>query len=186
MVSTTEKAFEFYKSILPKEQFYPILSAHSAGEAGRMLLELEVDIVVINAPLKDEFGTEFAMDLAEKENVSVLLMVRQEQFEQVSYRVEEYGVLTLARPCNSQQTLQAMKLLLATRKRFRVLAQKTATLEEKMAEVRLVTRAKSMLMERMNMSEQEAHRYLEKAAMDNSMKKSVLAQNIIDNFEKNS
>ncbi len=182
VVSTTDKAQEFLHTILPKNQFSPILTVYSAGEARRELVNRSVDIVVINAPLTDQLGTELALDLAQNGNCGVLMMVKNDIYEQVSFKVEQYGVLTLSRPCTQQQVFQSMKLLLATRHRLKALEQKTANLEEKMKEIRLVNRAKGLLIDNLKMTEEEAHRYLEKAAMDNSEKKSVIAQRIINTY----
>lgn len=182
VVSTTDKALDFFSKILPKDQFAPILSVHSAGEAQRELINRSVDIVVINAPLKDEMGTELAIELAQNGSCGVMMMVKNDVYEQVTYKVEEYGVLTVSRPCTSQQVFQTMKLLLATKQRLKALEQKTATLEEKMKEIRLVNKAKGLLMANLKFTEQEAHRYIEKAAMDNCEKKAVIAQNIINTY----
>lgn len=182
VVSSTEKAMEFFSKILPKDQFSPIFTVHSAGEAQRELINRSVDIVVINAPLKDQMGTELAIELAQKGSCGVMMMVKNDVYEQVTYKVEEYGVLTVSRPCTSQQVFQTMKLLLATKQRLRALEEKTATLEEKMKEIRLVNKAKGLLMDNLKFTEQEAHRYIEKAAMDNCEKKSVIAQNIINTY----
>ena len=184
IVSTTDKALGFFQKILPKDQFYPLTWVHSAGEAQRELINRSVDIVVINAPLTDEMGTELAIELAHSNSCGVMMMVKNDVYEQVSYKVEEYGVLTLPRPCSAQQAFQTMKLLLATQQRLRALEQKTASLEEKMKEIRLVNRAKGLLMDNLKFTEQEAHRYIEKAAMDNCKKKSEIAQNIINTYGK--
>lgn len=184
IVSTTDKALGFFQKILPKDQFYPLTWVHSAGEAQRELVNKSVDIVVINAPLKDEMGTELAIELAQNNSCGVMMMVKNDVYEQVSYKVEEYGVLTLPRPCTAQQAFQTMKLLLATKQRLKALEQKTASLEEKMKEIRLVNRAKGLLMDNLKFTEQEAHRYIEKAAMDNCRKKSEIAQNIINTYGK--
>lgn len=184
IVSTTDKALGFFQKILPKDQFYPLTWVHSAGEAQRELINRSVDIVVINAPLTDEMGTELAIELAHSNSCGVMMMVKNDVYEQVSYKVEEYGVLTLPRPCTAQQAFQTMKLLLATQQRLRALEQKTASLEEKMKEIRLVNRAKGLLMDNLKFTEQEAHRYIEKAAMDNCKKKAEIAQNIINTYGK--
>ena len=184
IVSTTDKALGFFQKILPKDQFYPLTWVHSAGEAQRELINRSVDIVVINAPLTDEMGTELAIELAHSNSCGVMMMVKNDVYEQVSYKVEEYGVLTLPRPCTAQQAFQTMKLLLATQQRLRALEQKTASLEEKMKEIRLVNRAKGLLMDNLKFTEQEAHRYIEKAAMYNCKKKSAIAQNIINTYGK--
>ena len=184
IVSTTDKALGFFQKILPKDQFYPLTWVHSAGEAQRELVNKSVDIVVINAPLTDEMGTELAIELAHSNSCGVMMMVKNDVYEQVSYKVEEYGVLTLPRPCTAQQAFQTMKLLVATHQRLRALEQKTASLEEKMKEIRLVNRAKGLLMDNLKFTEQEAHRYIEKAAMDNCKKKAEIAQNIINTYGK--
>lgn len=182
VVSTTDKALGFFQKILPKEQFYPLTWVRSAGEAQRMLIDRSVDIVVINAPLKDEMGTELAIEFAQNHSCGVMMMVKNDIYEQVTYKVEEYGVLTLPRPCTAQQVFQTMKLLLATQHRLRAMEKKTASLEEKMKEIRLVNRAKGLLMDNLKFTEQEAHRYIEKAAMDNCKKRSEIAQNIINTY----
>lgn len=182
VVSQTDKLYDFFKKILPQNQFSPILSVHSGGEARRFLVNRPVDIVVINAPLKDVSCTDLAINLSQDFSIGVLLMVKSEVYDQVTYQVEDYGVLTMSRPCTSKEIFQSMKLLMATQARLRKLERKTANLEEKMEEIRLVNRAKGLLMDNLKMTEAEAHRYIEKAAMDNCEKKSVIAKNLIKTY----
>ena len=80
-------------------------------------------------------GTELAIELAQNQSCGVMMMVKNDVYEQVSFKVEEYGVLTLPRPCTAQQAFQTMKLLVATQQRLKALEQKTASLEEKMKEI---------------------------------------------------
>ena len=89
IISTTDKALGFFQKILPKDQFYPLTWVHSAGEAQRELVNKSVDIVVINAPLTDEMGTELAIELAHSNSCGVMMMVKNDVYEQVSYKVEE-------------------------------------------------------------------------------------------------
>ena len=184
VITQTDKLYQFLKKILPQDQFSPVISTIGAGEAQRYLINRSVDIVVINAPLKDASSTDLAIDIAQHSRCGVLLMVKSEIYDQVTYRVEDYGVLTLSRPCTSKDIFQSMKLLLATQARLKKLEKKTAKLEEKMDEIRLVNRAKGLLMDNLKMTEAEAHRYIEKAAMDNCEKKSVIAKNIIKIYGK--
>ena len=51
IVSAVEKIYEYITEILPPGEFSPILRAASAGEAKRMLVSDEADIVIINTPL---------------------------------------------------------------------------------------------------------------------------------------
>ena len=56
-------------------------------------------------------------------------------------------------------------------------------IEEKMEEIRLVNRAKWLLIEELNMTEQEAHRYIEKQAMDRCVTKRAVAEQILSTYK---
>ena len=183
IVSSSVKAEEYLRDILDTAQFSPVVTASGAGEAKRMQLENHYDLVLINAPLADDFGTELAIEIAEDSASGVILFVKNELFEQVSYKAEDYGVLTVAKPGSRQGIYQAIKLLVATRRRIKTFENKAVTLEAKMKEIRLINRAKWLLIDRFKMSEAEAHKYIEKTAMDNCVKRGEIAENIIRTYE---
>ena len=183
IVSSSVKAEEYLRDILDTAQFSPVVTASGAGEAKRMQLENHYDLVLINAPLADDFGTELAIEIAEDSASGVILFVKNELFEQVSYKAEDYGVLTVAKPGSRQGIYQAIKLLVATRHRIKTFENKAVTLEAKMKEIRLINRAKWLLIDRFKMSETEAHKYIEKTAMDNCVKRGDIAENIIRTYE---
>lgn len=58
----------------------------------------------------------------------------------------------------------------------------TQSLEEKMAEIRIVSRAKLLLISEMQMDEAQAHRYIEKQAMDRCVTKRAIAEEIINTY----
>ena len=70
----------------------------------------------------------------------------------------------------------------AVRERLRALERKTSTLGEKMEEIRTVNRAKWLLIEHLKMTENDAHRYIEKQAMDRCVSKSEIAKSIISTY----
>ena len=183
IVSSSVKAEEYLRDILDTAQFSPVVTASGAGEAKRMQLENHYDLVLINAPLADDFVTELAIEIAEDSASGVILFVKNELFEQVSYKAEDYGVLTVAKPGSRQGIYQAIKLLVATRHRIKTFENKAVTLEAKMKEIRLINRAKWLLIDRFKMSETEAHKYIEKTAMDNCVKRGEIAENIIRTSE---
>lgn len=53
-----------------------------------MMLDTPADIVIINTPLSDEFGTELALDLSDG-IVGILLLVKGEIYDQVCDKVED-------------------------------------------------------------------------------------------------
>ena len=157
--------------------------AASGAEARRLLGEREFALVAVAAPLPDEFGVQFALEAAENRSCGVLLFVKAEMQDAVSLKVEDAGILTLPKPVNRQMVFQSVKLLLAAQQKIRALEEQTYTLQMKMEEIRLVNRAKLLLMEHLRMSEAEAHRYIEKRAMDACVKRREIAANIIKTYE---
>ena len=178
-VAAAEKFHTSLRELLPSGRYDPVHSAFDAAEARRRILESRYDIIVISAPLRDEFGTHLAQHFAENSGAGILLLVKPEYFSDVSAQVTPLGVLTLEKPTSPQLMLQCMELLCGTRERLRRMEQKSASIEDKMAEIRLVNRAKWVLIEKQGMSEQDAHRYIEKQAMDRCVPKRVIAEEIL-------
>ena len=75
-----------------------------------------------------------------------------------------------------------IKAAIAVQYKVQILSSQTTKLKVKMEEIRLINRAKMLLMQNMQMSEQEAHRYIEKEAMDRGMKKTAVAEEIIKTY----
>ncbi|MDO4317678.1 MAG: ANTAR domain-containing protein [Lachnospiraceae bacterium] len=183
LISASQKMTDTILELLPHRQFQPVTTVSTAGEARRLLVEQSFDLVLIISPLRDDFGVQLAVEVADNGQSGVLLFVKADLFEQASYKVESHGVLTLAVPCQRTAILQSVKLLVATRARLKVLENRAISLEAKMEEIRIVNRAKLLLIERLKMSEAEAHRYIEKNAMDTCQKRSAVAQGIIRTYE---
>ena len=183
LASASAKFMDSVLPLLPERSFSPITKAPDVSSARRCLLERSYDLLIINAPLPDEFGTNFAIDICQGTQTGVLLLVRAEQYPDVTARVCQSGVLTLQKPTSPALFSSTLQLLCATRARLRRMEQKTATLEEKMAEIRLVNRAKWVLIEQLKMTENEAHKFIERQAMDRCVTLRTIAENILATYK---
>lgn len=177
-----EKLCELLSEILPKNEYEFLLSVKTAGEVRRLTMDRSVDLVILNAPLKDEFGVQLAQDLAEN-NLGVLLLAGSDVFEQVSYRVEQSGVITLAKPTTKQSLYIALRALTALRSKLLQMEQKTKALQQKVADIHTVNHAKWLLIQHDNMTENEAHRFIEKQAMDMRLSRREVAESIIRTYD---
>ena len=179
LVSSSPKFNESMLALLPESRFYPVTAVSDVSSARRRLLESKYDKVIINAPLPDDFGTRLALYICENSGAGVLLLVKAEHYPDINGRVSPFGVLVLPKPASSQTVSQSLQLLCGTRERLRRMEQKTASIEEKMEEIRIITRAKLLLMEQLKMTEKEAHRYIEKQAMDRCVTRRKIAESIL-------
>ena len=183
VVSASEKFHEVLHGLLPVTDYWPVTTARSAGEARRRLLEAAYDLVVIQSPLRDEFGTRLACDVCAASDAGALLLVKAELYDDVYAKVMENGVMVLPAPVSTQTVAQTLRMMCAARERLRRMEEKQASVEEAIEEIRLVNRAKWLLIERLNMSEEEAHRYIEKQAMDMRLSKRAVAENVLRTYE---
>lgn len=183
LVSSSAKFNESMLCLLPENRYKPIKIASDVTSARRYLLENRFDIVLINTPLPDDFGTRLALDICENSGTGVLLLVKAEHYPDINARVSPYGVLAVSKPTSAQIISQSLMLLCGTRERLRRMEQKTASIEEKMEEIRIINRAKWLLIEQLKMTENEAHRYIEKQAMDRCVTKRVIAENILTTYK---
>lgn len=183
LVSSSPKFNESMLALLPESRFYPVAAVSDVSSARRRLLESKYDIVIINAPLPDDFGTRLALNICDNSGTAVLLFVKAEHYPDINGRVSPFGVLVLPKPATSQAVSQSLQLLCGTRERLRRMEQKTASIEEKMEEIRLINRAKLLLMEQLKMTEKEAHRFIEKQAMDRCVTRITIAQSILSTYK---
>lgn len=182
IVSGNDKMYDYITDILPPGEF-SLTKAANAGEAKRMSVADPADILLINTPLPDEFGTELALDFSE-ENTGILLLVKSEYYEEVLDKTEKEGIFTLSKPITRQSLCGALHLLAAMCAKLERLEKKNRTLQEKMADIRTVNRAKWLLIENLNMTEKDAHYYIEKQAMDTRLSRKEIAENIIRTYDK--
>lgn len=179
IVSSSEQFNITVKKVLPDRRFDVIEIRKSASSARRELLVREYDLVVVNAPLTDGMGNEFVMDVVEKHSSGVILAVPTEVYASVNDHLIEYGVMTLPKPLKLAELERMIRLSIALNDRLRKVQVKLRTLNEKMEELKIVSRAKIVLVER-GMSEAEAHDYIIREAMNKGLTKRQVAEDIVD------
>ena len=158
---------------------FELTTTSDFNEARRLVSERNFNIIIADSG--DGYDTDFAINVADSYS-TILLLVPNEHFDEISYRVEGYGILTITKPFEPFYLYNMMKIAIAVQYKVQVLSSQTTKLKVKMEEIKQVNRAKMLLMQNMKMTEQEAHRYIEKEAMDRGMKKTAIAEEIIKTY----
>lgn len=183
IVSYTEKSTNFLTEMLNEISVNQITALRSAGEARRLLLERDFDLVIVNAPLQDESGERLSRHIASKGMSQVILFVKNEHFDAVSAVCEDDGVLVISKPVNSAVFWAALKLAGSAQNKLRRMQDENSRLKQKIEDIRIIDRAKCLLISYLGMNEQEAHRYIEKQAMDRRSTKRTVAEGILKTYE---
>ena len=182
VVSATETFNSNLSSLLPNSTYHPILTVSSVSAAKRCLAERSFDFIIVNSPLTDDTGINFAIDAVVSKETVVLLLIKNELHDAVYDKVAEHGVFTLPKPTSKSTIVTALNWMASSRERLRKLEKKTSSIEKKMEDIRIVNRAKWLLISELKMSESEAHKYIEKQAMDNCISKRKIAEDIIKTY----
>jgi len=183
IVSSSQKGGEALAELLKNQAFKKLTVIESGGQARRCLQEGLYDLLIINAPLSDEPGHEVALLAAETTTAGVILLVKNETAEEVSSWVEDEGVFVVPKPINKAFFYQALKLVMASRRRLLGLHKENTLLQQKIQDMRLVDRAKCVLIQYLNMTEGQAHKYIERQAMDLRTSRREVAQGILRTYE---
>lgn len=186
IVSVSKSVTSRISELLLKEGFLSCICANGIGAAKLILIETDVELVIIDAPLPDEDATQFALDLAGSKSFDygIILLTKANLYEQNSYQAERMGIATFKKPVDPHLLVQTIRLLLSFRGKLKNLESKADKLQKKLEDDRLINKAKFLLVEHLKMSEQDSHHYIEKRAMDSCVKKTKIANDIIRIYEK--
>lgn len=184
IASSGDKATAMLVTLL--KEVFPACNISIVGtgtEARRAVGSSDYDTVIINCPLSDEFGSDLAEIVTSNSNSSCVMLVKNENADIISDKVEDFGVMVIPKPLGRQSFYRSMKFVNASRKRMLGLQTENLKLHKKLEEIRTVNRAKFALMQYLGFTEQQAHRYLEKQAMDERCTKLEIAKKVIKMYE---
>ena len=178
LICFDEKTANRVLALLP-EEVSPIRSK-TAPESMPVLERGDVELVISAEPFDQDVDGSLLPTLLKEERICLLLLTETEAPRPM---LTERGALVLPSSAPDFLLQQAVQLLIATRRKLRKLENRAAQLEAHVEEVRLINRAKLLLVQQLKMTEAEAHRYIEKQAMDTCRKRRDIAERIIRTYE---
>ncbi|MBQ6413999.1 MAG: ANTAR domain-containing protein [Ruminococcus sp.] len=181
IVSSDDRFSKDVSTLLQGDQFQQDCS-RSASDARCKLLENQYDFVIVNAPLRDEFGSRLCIDVIRNNGTIAAIFAANDTYDEIYAKVSVHGVFVLYKPTSKTLVSQAISLMVCARERLRSLEKKVGNTESKLDEIRIVNKAKWLLIDQEGLSEADAHKYIEKSAMDSGITKRLAAQMIIDKY----
>ena len=156
-----------------------LVTADGLDEAERKLAQLDPALVVWQCDAPGLPALRQCVRLAEGSEAVFLLLVRPGTYEAVWRFVQAAGICVMSWPAPQEGFRQTLRNLLLLKKSLRAMQEKTDQLQSQLQDMKRIQKAKSLLMNQLGMSEADAHRWIEKAAMDRCVKKREIAETII-------
>ena len=183
LVSSSQSFNRTMLDVFPFPSYDPVEIVGSVAAAERALESRSFDFVVVNSPLPDSDGIRFCADIGcGPSGMPVLLMIPGEQYEETADYASSRGIFLLPKPVSRSALSTGLQWMASARERLRMTESKVQSVEEKMNEIRLVNRAKWLLISQLQMSEPDAHKYIGKQAMDRCVTRRAVAEEIIRTY----
>lgn len=184
LVSRKGKSKDMLVQLLELEASSQISAAYTEEDAMDLLEKNQYDLIIINSPLEGKTGVDLAVFAAEKYTSGILLAIQTKYADVISQKVEPYGVLVVGKPIVKAFFNQAVRFAEVTKNRVQSLKEENIHLQMKLEEMKLINRAKCVLIQYLSMTEMQAHKYIEKQAMDMRLSKFNVSKRILKAYEQ--
>ena len=179
------KTGEIYDSIaqLLLELDCDNISTFTSGAIIRGVDISKFDSVIISTPLSDEFGLDLVADIAKDAKNGIVVLAKREIADEVQKKIRFTGAFVLPRPFNKALLIQTIKLAEIAHIGMAKLEEENRQLTQQLSDMKIVNRAKSMLMQYLNLTEEQAHRHIQKQAMDLRKTQRAVAEDILKTYQ---
>lgn len=160
------------KEILEADGAVACLVCRTADQVRRASHKFLVPVVVCGYKLGDQAAQLLFDDLPD---CAMLVLARQDLLE----LMDQDDIFRLPTPVSKAELLASVRMLLQVGRRL----ERAARPQRSQEELALIDRAKALLMDRNGMTEEQAHRYLQKKSMDSGAKLIQTAQQVLDSAQ---
>lgn len=160
-----------------------VLTPSSEAECLGVLARGGADFAVV-VQREDGRGVKFALKCAAASEATVVFVPVRTLPKMLLDKLTAGGVCVLDAQADDGACEMFFGQLVSIRTAYGALVRENAGLRRKVLEAQAVGRAKCLLVERRKMTEQAAHRFIEKTAMDNRLTRYAVAKDIIKGYER--
>ena len=167
-----------------KEYGYDVVGeAGDGNRAVELATELKPDLMVMDIKMPNLDGLSAAEKIAQLK-IPVVLLTAFSQQELVARAAEVGAMAFLVKPFTPQDLMPAIEIALSRHQQLIALETEVSDLGERLETRKLVERAKSVLSEKMKLTEPEAFRWIQKASMDRRLSMADVARTVLDQLNK--
>jgi len=164
-----------------EEEGYEVVGETGRGdEAVELARTVRPDIAILDIKMPGIDGLAAAKAITEQRLCGVLVLTAFSQRDFIEQARDAGALAYLVKPFQKSDLVPAIELAIARFRELTALADEVRGLEEQLDARKVVDRAKGILMDRHDMSEQESFSFIQKRAMTERTKMKVVAQRIID------
>ncbi len=161
------------------------LTAVTSGSDARKEDPSRYDSVIISTPLGDEFGLDLVAEFSRRSHAGIVVLAKSELADEVQKKIRFTGAFVIARPFTKAVLIQTLKNSAIAMQNVSRLEEENQELNRRLSDTKLVARAKETLMEYLKLTEEQAHRHIQKQAMDMRKSQREIAEDILKTYCNN-
>lgn len=164
-----------------REEGYEVVGEAADGQrAVDLAVELRPDLVIMDVKMPIRDGIDAASEIAEKRIAPVVILTAFSQRELVERARDAGAMAYLVKPFSKADLMPAVELAASRYTEISALESEIADLQERLETRKLIERAKGKLMESQSLSEPQAFKWIQRAAMDRRTTMKAVAEVIIE------
>jgi len=156
-----------------------VAEASTGDEAVTLAGSALPDLAILDIKMPVMDGIEAAEKITQARPIPIILLTAYDEAQLVERAAQANISAYLMKPVAEEDLLPAITLALARFRQFQALRQEVADLREALEARKTIERAKGILMRRLNLSEDEAFRRLQKQSQDSNRRLAQVAEAIV-------
>jgi two-component system, response regulator PdtaR len=163
-----------------REEGYEVVGEAADGEqAVTLAVELVPDLVICDVKMPKMDGITAAAQIASKRIAPVVILTAFSQRDLIERARDAGAMAYLVKPFQKRDLFPAIEMATSRFAEIRALESEVTNLRERLEARKLIERAKGVLMSEHRMSEPEAFRWIQRAAMDNRTSMRAVAELVL-------
>ena len=167
------------REMLQEEGFDVVGEAADGEQAVSMAFDLVPDLVICDVKMPKMDGITAAAQIADKRIAPVVILTAFSQRDLIERARDAGAMAYLVKPFQKRDLLPAIEMATSRFAEIRALEAEVTNLRERLEARKLIERAKGVLMSEHRMSEPEAFRWIQRAAMDNRTSMRAVAELVL-------
>ena len=155
------------KEILTEEGYQVVGDTARGDHALELVAEHEPDVVILDIKMPGLDGIETARRIAANHDAAVVILTAFSQRELVDRAIEAGALAYLVKPFQRSELIPAVEIARTRHREMRSLTDQYRTLADRLEARKTIDRAKGLLIDESGLSEAEAFRFIQQAAMSN-------------------
>lgn len=183
IISKSEQSLDPLKALMESEGYQSLCCVLTSQQAKAAVRDSDFDVIIINTPILDSGGIDLSVELCSRTSSGVFVLMKDEVYDKCCDTLESKGVFAVKKPLNRTAFHLCLRVWEISRSRLSRLESDNLKLRSQLEEIKIIDRAKYALMQCLTMSEKQAHRYIEKQAMDMRISRLQVAQRVLSTYE---